>query len=195
MLLRSTSGLNRRPLRTGTGQPLTVNIYADQRCAIPGGDTPNMIATSGEINIPDQADYNIHLPLTATVPAGTLELVMEVTHQMDQAVGNLFFIGSNPDPETGLSYLSAADCGVTDPTPTGDIGFPDMHIVFNVNGSCPGGGSPTPTPTATPTATPQSAIRQQRLTPPPSATPTATEITRPTPTPRPRPTPYPRPTP
>ena len=64
-----------------------------------------------------------------------------------EAVGNCFFIGSNPDPETGLSYLSAVDCGISDPTPTGDIGFPDMHIVFNVNGSCPG-GTPTPTPRA-----------------------------------------------
>ena len=63
---------------------------------------------------------------------------------MEPGVGNLFFIGSNPDPETGPSYLSAADCGIPDPTPTGDLGFPDMHIVMNVNGSCPS-GSPTPT--------------------------------------------------
>ena len=61
---------------------------------------------------------------------------MEVTTPDGTAVGNLFFVGSNPDPETGLSYLSAADCGVNDPTPTGDIGFPDMHIVFDVNGTC-----------------------------------------------------------
>ena len=35
------------------------------------------------------------------------------------------------------SYLSAADCGVNDPTPTQDIGFPNMMIVFNVDGNCP----------------------------------------------------------
>jgi hypothetical protein len=182
---------------TGTGQPLTVNLYVETGAPFPNG-TRTKIATSGEVNIPDQVDSIFEVPLIATVPAGTLELVMEVTTPDGTAVGNLFFIGSNPDPETGISYLSAVDCGVPDPTPVGDIGFPNMHIVLNVNGSCPAGGSPTPTPTATitppPSATP-TATATATITPPPSATPTATEIIRPTPTPRPRPTPYPRPTP
>jgi hypothetical protein len=160
----------------GTGQPLTVNLYANHGSPFPGGDwQSNLIATSGELNIPDQADSIFETNLTATVAAGTLELVMEVTTPDGTAVGNLFFIGSNTDPETGPSYLSAADCGVPDPTPVSDIGFPNMHIVMNVNGSCPT-GTPTPTPTAT--ATP---------------TPTGTPIPRVTPTPRPRPTPHPRP--
>jgi hypothetical protein len=77
---------------------------------------------------------------------------------------NSFFIGSNTAPETGPSYLSAADCGIANPTTTAAIGFPNMHIVFNVNGTC-GGGTPTPTPTATPTPSP---------TPIPTATPTPT---------------------
>jgi hypothetical protein len=163
---------------TGTGQPLTVNLYANNGAPFPGGDwQSNLIATSGSINIPDQADTIFEVPITATVPAGTLELVMEVMTPDGTAVGNLFFIGSNADPETGPSYLSAADCGVVDPTPTGDLGFPDMHIVMNVNGSCPS-GTPTPTPTLTPT-------------PSPTASPTP----RATPTPRPQPTPFPRPTP
>ena len=143
---------------TGTGQPLTVNLYVESGAPFPNG-TRTKIATSGEINIPDQVDSIFTVPLIATVPAGTLELVMEVTTPDGTAVGNLFFIGSNPDPQTGLSYLSADDCGVPDPTPTGDLGFPDMHIVLNVNGSCPGGGSPTPTPTATITPPP---LRQRR---------------------------------
>jgi hypothetical protein len=166
---------------TGTGQPLTVNLYANHNAPFPGGDwQSNLIGTTGSLNIPDQADSIFAANLTATVPAGTLELVMEVTTPDGTAVGNLFFVGSNADPETAPSYLSAADCGVNDPTPTGDIGFPDMHIVFNVNGNCPAGATPTPTPSVTPSpsATP---------TPPASPTPRAT------PTPRPRPTPHDRP--
>ena len=70
--------------------------------------TRTKIATSGD----DQhsgpvVDSIFTVPLIATVPAGTLELVMEVTTPDGTAVGNLFFIGSNPDPQTGLSYLSA----------------------------------------------------------------------------------------
>ena len=186
----------------GTGQPLTVNLYANHGSPFPGGDwQSNLIATSGEINIPDQVDTIFNVPLIVTAPGAALELVMEVTTPDGTVVGNLFFVGSNPDPETGLSYLSAVDCGVPNPTPTGDLGFPNMHIVFDVNGSCAGGASPTPTPTptpVTPTPTPVTPTptpvtpTPTPVTPTPTPTPTAT---RPPPTPRPRPTPFPRPTP
>ena len=63
---------------TGTGQPLTVNLYVESGAPFPNG-TRTKIATSGEINIPDQVDSIFTVPLIATVPAGTLELVMEVT--------------------------------------------------------------------------------------------------------------------
>jgi hypothetical protein len=89
---------------------------------------------------------------------------MEVTNPDGVAAGNMFFVGSNASAETAPSYLSAADCGIPDPLTTADIGFPGMHIVFNVNGTCPG-GSPTPTPSVTPSATPTVA---------PSVTPSAT---------------------
>ena len=108
----------------GTGQPLTVNLYANNGSPFPGGDwQSNLIATSGELNIPDQADTIFEVPITATVPAGTLELVMEVMTPDGTGVGNLFFIGSNPDPETGPSYMSAADCGAPDPTPDRRLGL------------------------------------------------------------------------
>ena len=97
---------------------------------------------------------------------------------------NVFFIGSNPDPETRTSYISAADCGTPDPVPVADIGFPDMHYVINVNGSCPAG---SPTPTATATATPTAtATATATGTPTATATPTTTVPPRSTPTPRPR---------
>ena len=172
---------------TGTGQPATVNLYANHGAPFPGGDwASNLIATTGELNIPDQVDAIFNAALAATLPGSALEFVMEVFIPNGEDAGNSFFIGSNTDPETGLSYISSVDCGISDPTPTGDIGFPDMHIVFNVNGSC-AGGTPTPTP-GTPTPTPG--------TPTPTpGTPTPTPEPRGTPTPRPRPTPYPRPTP
>ncbi len=182
---------------TGTGQPLTVNLYANHGSLFPAGDwQSNLIATSGEINIPDQADTVFNVPLIVTAPGSALELVMEVTTPDGTAVGNLFFVGSNPDPETGLSYLEAADCGVSVPTPTGDLGFPDMHIVFDVNGSCGATPTPTATATATPTATATATPTPTPGTPTPTpGTPTPTPEPRGTPTPRPRPTPYPRPTP
>src|SRR5581483_10058324 len=165
-------GIEQATSGTGTGQEVTVNLYANNGAPFPGGDwQSNLIATSGPINIPDQSGTIFEQPITATVPAGTLELVMEVSNPDGTAAGNAFFIGSNTAAETGLSYLSSASCDINDPTPVGDIGFPNMHIVYNVNGTCPA-GTPTPTPSVTPSVTP-------------SATPRVT--------PRPRPTPHPRP--
>jgi hypothetical protein len=136
----------------GTDQPLTVNLYANHGSPFPGGDwQSNLLASSGEIRIPNQENTIFNVPLTATVPAGTLELVMEVLSPDQTAEHNFFIIGSNPDAETGPSYLSAPDCGNPEPVATRCIGFPDMHYVFNVNGNCAGGaGTPTPTPAATP---------------------------------------------
>jgi hypothetical protein len=138
----------------GTDQPLTVNLYINHGSPFPDGDwQSNLLVSSGKIRIPNQENTLFNVPLTATVPAGTLELVMEVLSPDQTVEHNFFIIGSNPDPETGPSYLSAPDCGNPDPVATRCIGFPDMHYVFNVNGSCAGGGA-TPTPTPTPSCTP-----------------------------------------
>jgi hypothetical protein len=139
----------------GTDQPLTVNLYANHGSPFPDGDwQSNLLATSGEIRVANQEFTIFNVPLTTTVPAGTLELVMEVLSPDQTVEHNFFIIGSNPDPETGTSYISAADCGNPEPVPVRCIGFRDMHYVFNVNGSCAGGGTPIPTPSTTPSPTP-----------------------------------------
>jgi len=139
----------------GPDQPLTVNLYTNHGVPFPGGDwQSNLLATSGSINIPNQEGTILNVPITTTVPAGTLELIMEVMSPDQTAAHNFFIVGSNPDPEAGTSYISAPDCGDPDPTPVNCVGLYSMHYVFNVNGSCAGGPTPTPTPTATPSCTP-----------------------------------------
>jgi hypothetical protein len=171
-------------------QPITVNLYTNNGAPFPDGDwQSNLLATSGELSIPDQEGTIFNVPITATVPPRTLELVMEVMAPDTGRNLTFFLIGSNQAPETGPSYTSAPDCGNPDPVPWSEIGFPNIRQVFNINGSCEG-GIPTPTPTATPTITPTpTATATQTPTPTPTATP------RPVPTPRPRPTPRIRPTP
>jgi subtilisin-like proprotein convertase family protein len=161
---------------TGAGgtQPVTVRLYTNSGAAFPGG-TRTQIATT-TVQVLDSASGTVlSVPLVATVPSGTSELVMEVFTPNGQATGNFFFIGSNTAAETGPSYLSAADCGLATPTDTATIGFPDMNIVFNVLGSCVI-STPTPSPTATASAT--------ATTTPPPGTPTPT-ITPPDGTPTP----------
>jgi hypothetical protein len=180
----------------GQGQPLTVNLYANHGSPFPNGDwQSNLIATSGTLTIPDQALTIFNQAIAATVAAGTLELVMEVMTPDGTGDGDLFFIGSNPDGQSADSYLEASACNVNVPTPTEDLGFPGMMIVFNVHGTC-GGASPTPTPTPSPTpVTPTPTPTPATPTPTPTPTPSPTPTPRPIPTPRQNPTPFPRPTP
>src|SRR5262245_28854502 len=123
----------------GQDQPLTLNLYINHGALFPGGDwQSNLVAASGVIRVPNQESTLFKGQITATVPAGTLELIMEVLSPDQTTDHNFFIIGSNGAPETGPSYLSAPDCDNPDPVATRCIGFPDMHYVFNVNGSCAG---------------------------------------------------------
>jgi hypothetical protein len=87
----------------------------------------------------DQSQTIVNVPLTATVPAGNSELVMEVFTPSGLAAGNSFLVGSNTAAQTGPSYASSSVCGNPTPTNTADIGRPDMHIVFNIQGNCNSG--------------------------------------------------------
>ena len=132
---------------TAGTQPVTVRLYTTSNfpAGFPGSLT--QVATT-TINVADQSGTVLQTPLFAVVPVATNQLVMELFTPNGGATGNLLFMGSNEDPETAPSYLSAAGCGITTPTTTAAIGFPNMHLVFNVNGTCGGGGGGTPTPTA-----------------------------------------------
>ena len=62
------------------------------------------------------------------VPAGT-NVVAEIAFGPD----NRFWPGSNPNGQTCLSYIASDTCGLTDLTDLGAIGFPNMHLVLNLN--------------------------------------------------------------
>lgn len=113
---------------SGSGQPLTVNLYTSAG-AFPGG-ARTLIGTT-TVTVSDQSGTIISIPITASVPAGS-ELVVEIFTPDGQAVGNSFFIGSNNLGQTAPSYISASGCGVPTPTDLSSLGFPNMHIVMNV---------------------------------------------------------------
>jgi hypothetical protein len=169
---------------TGAGgtQPITVRLYTSNQPFPTGWPASLTQIGIANVNVPDSASNTVfNVPISATVPANA-QLVMEVFTPNGETAGNLLFMGSNADPETAPSYLSAAECGITTPTTTAGIGFPSMHLVFNINGSC-GVASPTPSPTATvsPTTTPSPTVPPSP-TATPSVSPTIPPIT-PTPSP------------
>ena len=117
---------------TGT-QDLFVNVYS-----IANGDAflfANLVlqGTSGAVPIPDQSLTLINVIVAAAIPAGD-DMVLEIFTPDGQAAGNSLFIGSNNLGETAAGYIAAAECGLPEPLPLGDIGFPDMHILLAANG-------------------------------------------------------------
>jgi hypothetical protein len=131
-------GIEQATSAGGTGQPMTVNLYTSDPL-FPGG-FPGSLTSIGtaSISLPDAASNTVYsIPVTGSAAAGS-ELVVEVFTPDGTVDGNLIFIGSNADAETGPSYLVAAGCGITTPTTTAGIGFPNMHIVMNAIGNAPG---------------------------------------------------------
>ena len=160
-------------------QLVTVRLYRNTGGAFPGG-TRTLIGTTTISVWVGQNGTVVTTPISTALPSGTSELVMELFTPDGQTVGSQFFVGSNASPESGPSYLSAAACGITTPTTTAALGFPDMHVVFSVQGFCEGTPPPPPSPTATATTTAT-----------PTATATVTATGTPTPTVSPSATPTP----
>jgi hypothetical protein len=117
---------------TGAGgdQPATVNLYTLEGPLLWANLT---LIGSAPVSVDDQALTIINMPVEGVATGGST-LVVEFFTPDGNAEGNLLFVGSNNLGQTGLTYLAAADCGVPEPTDTGTLGFPDMHLVMNVTG-------------------------------------------------------------
>lgn len=117
----------------GGAQPASVNLYTLSGPLVFANLTP---IGSANINVSDQNLTILNVPVSGTAPAGST-LVVEFFTPNGQAAGHSLFVGSNNLGQTDPTYLAAADCAVPEPTDTGSLGFPGMHLVMNVTGSLP----------------------------------------------------------
>lgn len=126
-------GVEQATSGSGGTQPVSCRLYTSSQ-PFPNG-YPGSLTQIGSIddNVPDQSLSLYTFNVSGVAPAGS-RLVVEIFTPDGQTAGNSFFIGSNSAGETAPSYLLATDCSVTVPTPTGDIGFPNMQIVMSVTG-------------------------------------------------------------
>lgn len=136
---------------TGAGgsQPISVIAYS-----IANADAltfANLVEVGRiDTTIADASQIVETFTFTSTeINPSTDDLVIEVFTPDGQAAGHSFFIGSNNLGETAPTYLAAATCGITEPTPTGTIGFPQMHLVMSVSGSTAGNPPPETQPVPT----------------------------------------------
>lgn len=83
----------------------------------------------------------IEVPVTGTVPAGST-LVVEVRAPAN--VLSSFFLGAHPDGQAADSYLRAPKCGLPEPTPTQEIGLPQLQFLINVTGTATVAGCDAP---------------------------------------------------
>jgi hypothetical protein len=120
------------------GTTVIVRLYANNGAPFPA-ETGTLIGTSTLTVTPGQGGTIVTTPLAAIVPAGTIELVIQL-----QATpgGGPLLVGANTAPETGLSYWSSIDKAQACSSTPQVIA---SHLVFDVNGTCTG-HTPTPTP-------------------------------------------------
>jgi hypothetical protein len=90
--------------------------------------------TTLPVTVTDQDLTILNIPIAATVPAGS-QMVIEFSTPDGDIIGNTLYIGSNSLGESSPSYLTAVDCGINTPSTTTSIGFPEMQIVMNVQGT------------------------------------------------------------
>ncbi len=113
-------------------QPISIKLYISTSGVFPSGTLSNIGNKS--VNVSNQTFSKISIPVSGTAPAGS-ELVVEVLAPDGRSAGNSFFLGSNPNGQTGSSYIRAPGCGTPNPVTTGSIGFPNSHFVLNVVGT------------------------------------------------------------
>jgi hypothetical protein len=135
------------PLAT---QTLRVRLYKDTNGGAPVavGTDLVQVGENASVSVPNGANQFITAPVTGNfLQSDTLVVSVDSPdYTIEYGTGSplpqnaVFFIGSNADPETGPSYLSATDCTVPTPTTTAALGFPNMHIILDVTGTIGTGG-------------------------------------------------------
>jgi hypothetical protein len=118
---------------TGGIVPITARIYISNG-AFPA--STRTLVGQATANFPVQAGTfgTISFPTAVSVPANAI-IAVELYCPDQRSNGRSFFIGSNNLGESAPSYLSAASCGVVNPTPIADlVPNPLDHIILNISG-------------------------------------------------------------
>ncbi|MEE9293789.1 MAG: hypothetical protein V3W34_02330, partial [Phycisphaerae bacterium] len=119
----------------------TVNIYTDTNGGAPRGPGVDLVLL-GSQPLPIGANDDAVILVASfdppvNVPAGTIMVIELDIPDLSGITG--IFPGSNPDGQTGPSYIRSASCELPEYASLASIGFPDMHLVNFVTGNVDGG--------------------------------------------------------
>jgi uncharacterized repeat protein (TIGR01451 family) len=114
-------------------QPIDVNLYTLSGPLTTANLT--LIGTQTD-SVPDQALTLFTSSVSGSVPAGGILVVEVFSPDGRDPIFNSFYMGANGAGQTDPSYLNAyGNCGISQPTDTAAIGFPNMHIIINAIGN------------------------------------------------------------
>jgi hypothetical protein len=127
----------------GQSITLTVNLYTvtDPSAAFRYDNFQPIGTAETQLEMESSRMRAIDVPVTGTVPAGET-LVVEV--KAPSGMLSSFFIGAHPAGQAADSYLRAPECGLPEPTPTQEIGFPQLQFLINVTGTATVAGCDVP---------------------------------------------------
>ncbi|WP_296605803.1 hypothetical protein, partial [Nocardioides sp.] len=115
-----------------SGVPVTINLYT-----IPHGTPTDTIPTASLTPIGtgtgtiDSGLVSVTIPVSGAI-ADTAGSDLVVEFHIEAVATGQFFPGANATTETHPTFLSAADCGVNEPTTASAIGFPNFHMTMVV---------------------------------------------------------------
>jgi hypothetical protein len=117
-------------------KPVTVNIRMANGSWPAGGSVDPIIQTAmalvPDTVVTDQRFVTAMFVTPAIIPAGTC-IAVEVFAPDGTAIGGNYFPGSNPLGQTAPSYISATPCGVPDPADLAALGFPNVHMIIDLD--------------------------------------------------------------
>jgi hypothetical protein len=125
-------------------QDVRVRLYKDTNGGAPVAVGTDLIQVAeATVAVPNGTSQFITAPITGSfaqtdflvVSIDTPDYFTPYGGPTPPAQNAVFFVGSNSLGQSGPSYLSAPGCGITTPTTTAGIGFPNMHILLDVNGT------------------------------------------------------------
>ncbi|MGE3163620.1 MAG: proprotein convertase P-domain-containing protein [Planctomycetota bacterium] len=117
-----------------TTQPINLRLYLDGNGGAPAPLASLTLIHNQLFNLPNTTQAVVNVPLSVPVNVGcNATVVFQVNSPNGQATGNFFFMGSNNAGQTGLSYLSAPQCSLPEPTNVAALGVPGIqHYVMNL---------------------------------------------------------------
>nr|WP_321228303.1 T9SS type A sorting domain-containing protein [uncultured Psychroserpens sp.] len=116
------------------GKVITLNLYTATSEDLTTA-TLTLIGTATHTSAAIDDLTLISVPLSVTVPAGSIVALEVSAADGGTNVGETYFPGYNTAGENGISYLVSVGCALPTPTPTADIGQAANQYVMNIVGN------------------------------------------------------------